>query len=161
MDKSAVTSLCITFSVGNSCLLNQAERGTNKLLLSQTLSVHVGGRTLPPLWFDIPFEWLTRPDYSDELVRSKARIEAMLRHYVTTYEPKAMSEIIDECIASLSLTHDQSLTPEQQAELTKLINYRLAHYVMNLPYVEPLSLERSAQKISWVRSKSPGGTLGV
>ena len=95
--------------------------------------------------FDIPFEWLTRPDYSDELVRSKARIEAMLRHYVTTYEPKAMSEIIDECIASLSLTHDQSLTPEQQAELTKLINYRLAHYVMNLPYVEPLSLERSAE----------------
>jgi hypothetical protein len=32
--------------------------------------------------FDIPFEWLTRPDYSDEMVRSKARIEAMLKHYV-------------------------------------------------------------------------------
>jgi HNH endonuclease len=95
--------------------------------------------------FDIPFEWLTRPDYSDELVRSKTRIEAMLRHYVKTYEPEAMAEIVDGCVSSLSLTHDQSLTPEQQEELTKLITYRLGHYVMNLPYVETLSSERTAE----------------
>jgi hypothetical protein len=31
--------------------------------------------------FDVPFEWLNSPDYSDEMVRSKARIDAILKHY--------------------------------------------------------------------------------
>jgi hypothetical protein len=95
--------------------------------------------------FDIPFEWLSRPDHADEMVRSKARMEAMLKHYVESCQPRAVSEIVDDCIASLSLAPDQSLTPEQQAELTKLISYRLGHYAMSLPYVETLSPERSAE----------------
>jgi HNH endonuclease len=95
--------------------------------------------------FDIPFEWLMRPDYSNEMVRSKARIEAMLKHYVESSQPRALSEIADECMASLSLAPDQALTPEQQIKFTKLLSYRLGHYAMSLPYVETLSSERSAE----------------
>jgi hypothetical protein len=95
--------------------------------------------------FDIPFEWLMRPDYSDEMVRSNARMEAMLKHYVRSSQPRALSEIADECMASLSLAPDQALTPEQQIEFAKLLSYRLGLYVMSLPYVETLSSERAAE----------------
>jgi hypothetical protein len=72
-------------------------------------------------------------------------MEAMLKHYVKSYEQRAVSDIIDDCLALLSLAPDQSLTPEQQAELTKLISYRLGPYAMSLPYVETLSPEHSAE----------------
>jgi hypothetical protein len=37
--------------------------------------------------FDVPFEWLNSPDYSDEMVRSKARIDAILKHYFDLNNP--------------------------------------------------------------------------
>jgi hypothetical protein len=79
------------------------------------------------------------------MVRSKARIEAMLKHYVQSSQSRAVSEIADECMASLFLAPGQALTPEQQIEFTKLMSYRLGHYAMSLPYVETLSSERSAE----------------
>ncbi len=97
--------------------------------------------------FDVPFEWLNRPDYSDEMVRSKARIEAMMKHYFDSSQERAVSDIIDECIKALSLAPDQPLTAEQQAELVKLTSHRLAHHALGLPHVEPITPERLAEII--------------
>ena len=97
--------------------------------------------------FDIPFDWLDNPDYSDEMARMKARLEALYRHYVDLNQERAVSEIIDECIASLSLAPDQPLPAEQQDKLIKLATYRLGHYALGLPYVEPISSERIAEMV--------------
>ena len=95
--------------------------------------------------FDIPFAWLKEPDYSDGFARAKARNEALLRHYVESHRERAISGMINECIASLSLAPDQPLTPEQRDQLIKLASYRLGHYAMSLPYVENVSPEQIAE----------------
>ncbi|MGO9744485.1 MAG: HNH endonuclease [Roseiarcus sp.] len=93
--------------------------------------------------FDIPIPWLNEPDYSD--VRAKARIEALLHHYVESRKERCISGIIDKCGVSLSLAPDQPLTPEQQDQLIKLASYRLVHYALDLPYVEKVSPEQIAE----------------
>src|SRR5262249_4963713 len=95
--------------------------------------------------FDVPFAWLEGPDYSDEFVRAKARQEALLHHYAESHKERAVSQIIDECIATLSLAPDHPLTPEERDKLEKLTAYRLAHYALNLPYVEKVSTEEIAE----------------
>lgn len=60
--------------------------------------------------FDIPFSWLKTPNYSDDLVRAKARQEALLSYYANSHVERAISQIFDECIASLGLAPDQPFT---------------------------------------------------
>jgi hypothetical protein len=97
--------------------------------------------------FDVPFEWLSSPDYSDEMVRSKARLEAIMQLYVDTSYPKARIRIIEECFRKLDLTPDEAVPPEKWVELSQLIARRITNHTFSLREEEPISSETIADMI--------------
>jgi hypothetical protein len=92
--------------------------------------------------FDVPFVWLNSPDYTDEFVRSKARLDAIIQHYFETTVPKEHSRIIDECFARLDIAPDKSITANKVGELSRLISSRIMHHAFGLPEEEKLSPEQ-------------------
>ena len=46
--------------------------------------------------FDVPFDWLNSPDYSDEFVRPKTRLDDVLKLYFELSTPKENARIIDD-----------------------------------------------------------------
>jgi hypothetical protein len=95
--------------------------------------------------FDVPFEWLNNPDYSDELVRSKARVEAIIKHYYEVNNPKEWARIIDDCFKKLNIAPDEIVPPDKVKELSNLIGNKVTHHAFGLPEEEKLSPERIAE----------------
>ncbi len=95
--------------------------------------------------FDVPFEWLNNPDYSDEMVRSKARIDAILKHYFDLNNPKAIGQIIEECFKALNVAPGEAVPPDRLKEFSNLLSRRVALHTVGLPYEETLSPERKAE----------------
>jgi len=93
--------------------------------------------------FDVPFEWLSRvPIIPTEMVRSKARLEAIMQLYVDTSYPKARIRIIEECFRKLDLTPDEAVPPEKWVELSQLIARRITNHTFSLREEEPISPKR-------------------
>jgi hypothetical protein len=97
--------------------------------------------------FDVPFEWLNSPDYSDEFVRSKARVDAIIKHYFDVNIPKERARIIDECFAKLNIAPGETVPPDKVRELSNLIAHRVMHHALGLPEEEKLSPERIAEML--------------
>jgi hypothetical protein len=97
--------------------------------------------------FDVPFEWLNSPDYTDEFVRSKARIEAICRLYFDLTMPKEHSRIIDECFAELGIAPGAALPPNRAEALSQLIGRRIALHTLGLPEEQKLSPDQIAALI--------------
>jgi hypothetical protein len=95
--------------------------------------------------FDVSFEWLNNPDYSDEMVRSKARIDAILKHYFDLNNPKATGQIIEECFKALNVAPGEAVPPDRLKEFSNLLSRRIALHTVGLPYEEELSPERKAE----------------
>jgi hypothetical protein len=94
--------------------------------------------------FDVPFVWLNSPDYTDEFVRSKARLDAIIRHYFETTMPKEHGRIIDECFARSDIAPDKSVPANKVGELSRLISSRIMHHAFGLPEEQKLSPEQIA-----------------
>jgi HNH endonuclease len=94
--------------------------------------------------FDVPFVWLNSPDYTDECVRPKARLHAIIQHYFETTMPKEHGRIIDECFARLDIAPDKSVPANQGSELSRLISSRIMHHAFGLPEEQKLSPEQIA-----------------
>ena len=95
--------------------------------------------------FDVPFAWLDAPDYSDELSRSKARLVALMQHYVATGEPKAVATIFDEVREKMGFDPDQPLSADQAEDLLKKVADRVARHTLDIPYEEALSMAEVAR----------------
>ena len=85
--------------------------------------------------FDVPFEWLNSPDYSDEMARSRSRLEAILSHFFDANQKEARLKIIEDCFKTLGLIPDQPVPPERLRDLIKLVSYRLTHHAFGMPHV--------------------------
>jgi hypothetical protein len=94
--------------------------------------------------FDVPFVWLESPDYSDQFVRSKARFDAILRHYFETNMPQARAHIVDECFEQLSIMPNESVPEDKVRELSSLIASRITHHALGLIEEQKLSPEQIA-----------------
>ncbi|MGP0010886.1 MAG: HNH endonuclease [Methylocella sp.] len=94
--------------------------------------------------FDVPFVWLDSPDYSDQFVRSKARFDAILRHYFETNMPKERTRIVDECFEQLGITPNESAPSNKVGELSSLITSRITHHAFGLPEEQKLSPDQIA-----------------
>jgi hypothetical protein len=92
--------------------------------------------------FDIPFEWLNSPDYSDQMVRANARLGAIFEYYYESNRETPFRLIMDDCCKTLGIAPDEPLSAEKEAELRTLFGYRLTHYGLDLPYVEAITPER-------------------
>jgi len=97
--------------------------------------------------FDVPFDWLNSPDYSDEFVRSKARLAAIIRHYFELNIPKEQARIIDECFEKLNIAPGGVVPAEKVRELNTLIASKVAHHAFGLLEEEKLSSERIAEML--------------
>ena len=97
--------------------------------------------------FDVSFEWLNNPDYSDEFVRSKARVDAIIEHYFAVNIPKERARIIDECFNKLNIAPGETVPPDKVRELSNLIANRVMHHAFGLPEEEKLSPERIAEML--------------
>lgn len=95
--------------------------------------------------FDVPFEWLNNPDYSDEMARSKARVEAVLEYYVKSSTKMEHQRIIEECLKKVDLVPDEPIPQEKGAELAKLISTKFVHHAFSLRYEEKILPERMAE----------------
>jgi hypothetical protein len=92
--------------------------------------------------FDVPFDWLNSPDYSDEFVRSKARLDAVIKYYFELNTPREHARIIDECFKKLGVAPSGAVPADQVWELSKLIASKVTHHWFGLPDEEKLSPER-------------------
>lgn len=95
--------------------------------------------------FDIPFEWLKNPDFSDEFVRSKERIDAALRLHFEIENPKAVRLIVDECLRDLKISAENPIPPERMREISNKVAERFALHFLNLPYKENITPEQIAE----------------
>jgi len=95
--------------------------------------------------FDIPFEWLNNPDFSDELVRSKQRMDDVLKHYFETSNPQAIKIIIQDCLHELGVSPDAPIPPERAHEISNLIGSRVALHYLCLPYEKEITPEQIAE----------------
>jgi hypothetical protein len=94
--------------------------------------------------FDVPFEWLNSPDYTDEFVRSKARIEAICRLYFETTMPAEHRRIIDECLVQSGIPPGGAIPPDKVWSVSQLIGSRIARHTFGLPEEQKLSPEQTA-----------------
>ncbi len=98
--------------------------------------------------FDVSFDWLNSPDYSDGFVRPKARLDAVLEHYFELNTPKEHARIIDECFKQVGIEPGAAVPPDKVRALSNLISSKLTHHVFGLPLEEKLSSEETARMLS-------------
>jgi hypothetical protein len=94
--------------------------------------------------FDVPFEWLNSPDYSDEFVRSKARMEKICQLYVDSTMTKEQARLIGKCFERLGIAPGESVPPHKVAALSRLIASTITHHALGLPEEQKLSSEQTA-----------------
>jgi hypothetical protein len=97
--------------------------------------------------FDVPFEWIDSPDYSDEMARSKARFEAVMRHYYEENNPKQIGRLVDEACEHLGLEPDAPIPAARAEEIANLASRKVVYHFMGLPFEQPLSAERMAELV--------------
>lgn len=97
--------------------------------------------------FDVPFEWLNSPDYSDEMVRSKARFEAIIKHYFESGTKKVYAKIIEASLKQLGFRPGDLIPQERVGEVIKLAAMRLLYHARGLPFEEKLTPEQIGQII--------------
>jgi hypothetical protein len=97
--------------------------------------------------FDVPFEWLNNPDYSDKFVRSKARVETIIKYYFDLNQPKEHARVIDECFKKLNITPGEPVPPDKVRELSELMASRITHHVFGLPEEQKLSPEQISEML--------------
>jgi hypothetical protein len=96
--------------------------------------------------FDVPFEWLNSPDYySDNFVRSKARIDAMMEHYFEVQNPKEYARIVEDCRKKMGLESGAPVPTDKLSELRGMIAARFASHMLGLPHEEQITPEHMAQ----------------
>jgi hypothetical protein len=98
--------------------------------------------------FDVSFEWLNSPDYSDEFARGKARYESVLKHYFELNTPKERARIIDECFKQIGIEPGTAVPPDKVQAFSELVASRLTHHAFGLPHEEELSSEQIARLLS-------------
>jgi hypothetical protein len=89
--------------------------------------------------FDVPFNWLAKPDYSDDFQRSKASVEAVLQHYLEITTPRLEARVLEECRRELGIEPQGSIPQSKQAEFDRLIATRVELRRRGLPYERKLS----------------------
>jgi hypothetical protein len=90
---------------------------------------------------DIDFAWLASPDYSDNLVRAKERLDAAMRHHIETERPRELNRIADEVFAKYGISdpNEPIADGEFLNRLVWELSHRFALHALNLPHVENLS----------------------
>ena len=94
---------------------------------------------------------MKNPDYSDELARSRARFEAILRHYVEVNAPKEQKRIIEDCFKQLNIPPGGTVPPDKVNEFAALVATRLTHHLLGVRHEEELSPERTAEILKKTR----------
>jgi hypothetical protein len=104
---------------------------------------------------DIDFGWLDSPDYSDEFVRARARINDVVRHYYDSETPRELHRIADEVFKKYGIaTDDEPISdPELLKRIVWEISPRFAFHALNLPYVENLTGAEIADQLKKLRGK--------
>ena len=91
--------------------------------------------------FNITFEWLDAPDYSDKMARSKARIEKIIEHYFEATHQQEISRICDKIFDKYQITDKQDIPIELRDQITNELSDRLAKHSMGLPHEEKITPE--------------------
>jgi hypothetical protein len=103
--------------------------------------------------FDVPFAWLNSPDYSDEFARSRARLEAIIKHYSEINAPKEQQRIIEGCFRELNIPPGGTVPPDKLNEFAALLATRLTHHFLCLRDEEMLSPERIDEMLENAKQK--------
>jgi hypothetical protein len=104
---------------------------------------------------DIEFGWLDSPDYSDEFVRTRARISDVVRHYYESETPRELHRIADEVFRKYGIVADDEpiKDPELLNRIVSEISQRFASHALNLPHVENLTGVQIASQLRKLRGK--------
>jgi hypothetical protein len=89
--------------------------------------------------FHVPFNWLAKPDYSDDFHRSKARAEAVLQHYFEMSIPRMEARVLEDCRRELGIEPDGIIPRNKQAEFDRLVATRVELHRRGLPHERKLS----------------------
>jgi hypothetical protein len=100
--------------------------------------------------FHVPFNWLAKPDYSDDFHRSKARAEAVLQHYFEMSIPRMEARVLEDCRRELGIEPDGIIPRNKQAEFDRLVATRVELHRRGLPHERKLS----SQELSRLLGKS-------
>lgn len=92
--------------------------------------------------FDIPFEWLDAPDYSDEMKRSLERINSVMKHHFDLSRPKEIERICDDVFRKHGIEENQNIPEELRGPVFNEINLRVAKHALSLPHEEKITTEQ-------------------
>jgi hypothetical protein len=89
--------------------------------------------------FDIPFTWLDAPDYSDELTRSRARVEAIMEYYFKVMNPKRFDQICEDVFKKYGIEEGQRIPGELSHQISNEIVQRVIKNYYNIPHEEEIT----------------------
>lgn len=104
---------------------------------------------------DIGFAWLDSPDYSDEFVRARERLEAAMRHHIETQQPRELNRIADDVFKKNGiLGMDEPITdPQLFNKIVAEILRRFAAHALNLPHVENITGNEIVARLREIRGQ--------
>jgi hypothetical protein len=78
----------------------------------------------PAIWsetaaeeFDVSFEWMNNPDYSDNMVRSKKRLEGIVKYHFDVSRDKETGRLIDESFKEVGIESGAGVPSEKLHQL--------------------------------------------
>ncbi len=105
----------------------------------------------PAIWsdkaaeeFDIPYDWLDAPDYSDELPPQE-RIIAIMRHYLHIMMPKEIGRICDDVFRKHNLKENENIPEELRDRIISEISHRVAKHALSLAHEEKVPAEQKQE----------------
>ena len=105
---------------------------------------------------DIDFVWLDTPDYTDEFVRARERLEATMRHHVETQRTRELNRIATDVFEKHGIVdeHEPITDPQLRDKIAGEVAQRFALHALGLPYVENLTGEEIVARLKAARDKA-------
>lgn len=88
------------------------------------------------LLFDIPFEWLDRPEYDDTFETQRERVSDVMRTYVDRSRPKELHRIVDAVFEKYALGENDPIPEQLRSRVLSEISARVASRALSLPFEE-------------------------
>lgn len=89
--------------------------------------------------FDVPFDWLDRPEYGDTFETQRERVCEVMRIYVDRSRPKELHRIVDAVCKKYGLGEDDPVPEELRSRVFSEISARVAAHALNLPFEEAIT----------------------
>ena len=104
---------------------------------------------------DIPFIWLSNPDYDYETTeRSRQRFSKIMDYYVSSTRAKQTERIIEDVLKGHGLTKDDHIPKEMAETISSEIATRVACHTFNIPFKKTIEAAKVKEILDTMSAKN-------